>query len=84
MWTSKGKQINLFGEKLLLHERRIKDAFQLDDIFSALDSTVSQNDISLSIQTLLDGLKLNLERCSIKYPLWKRGIFRFGLWRWSF
>ncbi len=65
-----GVHIKLFGIRLLLHERSIKDAFELNRQIDSLDEIDALVDIHLKIKTILDALKFNKK--IYKYNLFTR------------
>ena len=58
----KGTYIELFGERLLLHERCIKDASRTSQAVNGLSEFDSITETYLKIFVLLDALKFNLQQ----------------------
>lgn len=58
----KGEIISLFGEKLLLHERSIKDAMDLNEFIKGRASFDPATEIYINTLILLNALRFNIER----------------------
>lgn len=58
----RGEIIELFGEKLLLHERTIKDSDELDEFVKSLDNWDRQTENFIGVSILQRALKLNIDR----------------------
>lgn len=59
----KAEIIDLFGEKLILHERTIGDEFRHRDKMLSIIDYDETHELLLNCQMLLDGLSLNIKDC---------------------
>ena len=60
-----GEIINLFGEELLLHERCIKDAFDLNEFAEDQTKWTANSEIYLQVVILQKSLSLNIDKIKI-------------------
>ena len=75
----KTKDVELFGEKLILAGRSVRDRLVLDKAFEGIELNTFENISNYTAQLLVSGLKHNIK----KYKSVVHFVYNYKTWRWN-